>query len=190
MAQEYVAENYEGTDTYKYIDGLLRKRSNELLVITPFLGPSYASALWKEAGKKKVYVVISNSKINSKAWKLLSHGRLGGYARAFAYLAVLSALLFYLKLKVFAFGTVALLAAVLLLAIIRRSKRGNLHVKISDRLFIHEKLYITDTEAISGSANLTYGGTHRNLEQIAITHDPSEIRRLKEHFWAVWGSKA
>ncbi|MGC8478729.1 MAG: phospholipase D-like domain-containing protein [Candidatus Micrarchaeia archaeon] len=187
MANAHVAESYEGTDTYKHIDRIIRKGTGTLLIITPFIGPSYANMLWKQAGKKEVYLVISNSKINAKAWKLFTRGRRGAYVRPIAYFAALSAILFYFKIEAFAVLTIALTIVLLAIVIAKKGKRKNLHVKVSDKLFIHEKLYISDEEAITGSANLTFGGTHKNLEQISITKDPEEIKRLKEHFWSVWG---
>jgi len=182
----HLSEGYEGTDTHRYIDRLLSGRGNSLLIITPFIGPFYARMLLKESKRKDVYIIISHSDINSKAERLLTHRHVGGYVKALAYLAVLAAILYYFRITVFAIGTSAVFAAVLAMMLVSLGKRSRVWLKVASAPFIHEKLYIADAEAITGSANLTFGGTHKNLEQIEVIHDQNEIGRLREHFWSVW----
>ena len=68
----------------------------------------------------------------------------------------------------------------------RRKIAKNITVKTTGEDFVHEKLYISDTVAIVGSANLTYAGMHKNVEHIQMVDDKNEITELKEHFNSLW----
>jgi len=94
---------------------------------------------------------------------------------------------FFSNLRVAALG-VGLLAAVVLAVIYKRFKQGagNIEVRVSGGPFVHEKIYIGSDTAITGSANLTYSGMHRNIEHIEITHDPERIAELGRHFNGLW----
>ena len=54
--------------------------------------------------------------------------------------------------------------------------------------FVHAKMYVGDETAIEGSANLTYNGMHKNVEQISVTRNEKKIAELKEQFWKLWNS--
>ncbi|MEM3227835.1 MAG: phospholipase D-like domain-containing protein [Candidatus Micrarchaeaceae archaeon] len=184
----HTAEDYEGTDTHKFIDRLINSKRGPLLIITPFISPFYAKMLLNESKKKKVYLIISASEINKGAEKLLKGKRVGRHAKALAYLFILAAAMFYLHIFEFAMVAAVAFAVVLVLMLLNLAKKSGVQLKVVGSPFIHEKLYIAEKEAITGSANLTYGGTHKNLEHIEIIHDEAEVRRLEEHFWKVWGN--
>ena len=57
-----------------------------------------------------------------------------------------------------------------------------------EKSFTHSKMYISEKEGIEGSANLTFAGTHRNIENIEIIKDIQELRRMKTEFWKLWDS--
>jgi len=74
-----------------------------------------------------------------------------------------------------------------LLAYLRHKRaNSNLQVKVITERFVHEKLYISGNTAISGSANLTYNGMHKNIEHIEVTKDESKIREMRRHFESMW----
>ena len=52
--------------------------------------------------------------------------------------------------------------------------------------FVHAKFYIGDNEAIQGSANLTYNGMHKNLENISIIRNERDIEKLRKEFYKIW----
>jgi phosphatidylserine/phosphatidylglycerophosphate/cardiolipin synthase-like enzyme len=177
---------YEGVDTYKFIDPLLNDGGRTLSLITPFISTYYSRKLLAVAGRKRVRLITSGSDINKKALGMIHAGRRGVYLRVLLYLFALSALLFYFNLILFAVGVSAAFAAVLALMILTLTGRKAVEVRVVRHLFIHEKAYISETMAITGSANLTYSGTHKNLEHIDVIDDAQEIKRLSEHFEKLW----
>jgi phosphatidylserine/phosphatidylglycerophosphate/cardiolipin synthase-like enzyme len=56
--------------------------------------------------------------------------------------------------------------------------------------FVHAKIYISENEAIHGSANLTYNGTHSNIEHIEIIRDNEKIAKLHSEFERMWKKSA
>jgi phosphatidylserine/phosphatidylglycerophosphate/cardiolipin synthase-like enzyme len=89
-------------------------------------------------------------------------------------------------LGLYPFLTATILLFGILLWKYTRGMNARLHLKVVSSDFIHEKLYISDTIAITGSANLTYSGMHRNIESINITKNLEEVERLKKHFDRLW----
>ena len=66
------------------------------------------------------------------------------------------------------------------------SRKSRMHVRVVRGNFVHEKVYISDSMAITGSANLTYSGMHKNTERIAIIDSRKEIGELRRHFEELW----
>ncbi len=185
-------EGYSGTDSYKYIEPLLRERGSRLIVVSPYIGADYARLIVREAGKKSVYVLTSEasrSASQEEALRILRGAeRLSRrYVAIMAYLSLLLAASlvihsYYLALLV---ASVMMAFSVVLLST-SRSHGRYLHLKIAGPNFVHEKLYISDTKAIVGSANLTYSGLHRNVEHIEIIRDGARRRELIAHFESLW----
>ncbi|MGC8647509.1 MAG: phospholipase D-like domain-containing protein [Candidatus Micrarchaeia archaeon] len=168
---------YSGSNTFKYIDKLIR-RSKSLLIISPFIGNYYAEMLAKSG--KRALVITSDDTLRKV--KALRKGR-RNYAKVVAYFVVLDALIFYLHMLAFGIAVLLILIAIVFLAIY---SKANIVVKSTGKMFVHEKMYIGDKEAIIGSANLTFSGTHRNIEHIEIIDDMQRIEELRRHFYDLW----
>lgn len=179
--------SYSGDSSYRFVDRMIDGGTSTLRIVSPFISVSYADRLLRAARGRRVYVITSGSHGNDEAVGVLVKGRRTGIFRPAAYLTVLSAALYLFKLYLFA--TVSLLMLVLFgyAAVARRRRRlPNLHVKVVTNRFIHEKLYLTDEEAVVGSANLTYSGMHKNIEHIDVTRDQAKVTKLTDHFNELW----
>ncbi len=171
---------YYGSDTYKHIDHLLG-RGNEILIVSPYIDKYYAGILLDRSKGRKLYLISSS--MDSDALKMLQGGtRLWIIGYLALSLAILSLLYF-----IGAYGAILLVSAIpLAVGIIRNSGRGSgISLKVPRR-FVHAKMYISDDMAITGSANLTYKGTHKNVEQINITYSKESIDGLRKQFWELW----
>jgi len=181
-------QSYSGDSSYKFVDGLIDRGGSTLRVVSPFIGRSYAERLLRAARRRRVYVITSGSNGNNDAIRLLAKGKGAGILKPAAYLTALSALLYFLKYYLFAALSVLVLALFVYSGFATRRKgMSNLHVKVVTNRFIHEKLYLTEEEAIVGSANLTHSGMHKNIEHIDVTRDRSKITELTDHFDEMWG---
>jgi phosphatidylserine/phosphatidylglycerophosphate/cardiolipin synthase-like enzyme len=185
---------YSGSDSYKFIDRLIKRHSGTLRIVSPYIGPYYAKMLVSAAMKGSVYVITSSSTGQSESQQtairiLQRAGKRNVSKKVIAYFALLLVISF-------AIGSYAIIALIALLFIIalyvelRRSKHpksaSNLFLKIATKRFVHEKLYISNLEAITGSANLTYNGTHKNIEHIEVVKDDYRIKVLSDHFSKLW----
>ncbi|MCL5433795.1 MAG: phospholipase D-like domain-containing protein [Candidatus Marsarchaeota archaeon] len=196
-------KGYSGSESYKYIDELLNRDSSKIKIITPFIGDYYAKMLKEIAKnkKKKVYLIIAGNQnaeqINKNAINILAEGK---PLRLKTMLLSISILYFVSIFLLKNFLTLALTEVIIVLYIciigsimiyafikqLSHLKGSNLKLKIVKNKFIHEKVYITDNIAISGSANLTYSGTHKNIEHIDIIKNREQINELEQHFDKLW----
>ena len=187
-AQE--STGYSGSESYRFVERLMCNGSPTLKIVTPFLSAYYAKMLLEVARKKRVYLIVAggSDKGNGDAIRMLSGGRRGVNGKLALYSAGVGAVFAYLN-----YYWVTALAALLFVAIIYfgLSNRNvkNLSLKVARGRFIHEKLYITESEAITGSANLTYAGMHKNIEHIDVIKDQRKIDELSRHFDQLWGGK-
>lgn len=180
---------YSGSDTYRMIDPLLRSRSRELLIITPYIDLFYAKRLIGESSRKRIYLVTSPASNNSAAIKALSSPSIFAYLKALGYFVLLAAIFWYTHLYLLVpFAVLGCLITILLAYLRRRSTRSNLRIKVTSGRLVHEKLYLSDREVITGSANLTYAGTHRNLEHVELSDDVEKVAEIRKHFYKVWNS--
>lgn len=174
-------EHYFGRESYRYIDGLIGGKGDVLLV-SPYVDIHYADMMLGRKAPGDVYLISSSPQPGAQ--RRLTKGR--GILPIAAYLMLSIAILAFLLL--IRAGYAYLLIALIPLAIgaARLGPRnGRVHLK-SPRSFVHAKMYISDGVAVTGSANLTYSGTHRNVEHISMTHDPADIAELKDQFWKMW----
>lgn len=178
---------YSGSDCHRYVDALIRG-AGDLDVVSPYIGRGYASMLAGHAGRHRVRVITSAAGRGGDAMRALG-GRGGGWTRTALFLAALCAISAVIGLW-YAFAVLAAMTALsAAAAALSRSRGGrNLRVKVSRKVFVHEKLYICGEAAISGSANLTFNGTHRNLEHIEVVVSPAKVAEMQRHFDGLWAS--
>ncbi len=182
------AVGYSGADTYKYIDKLINDNAKELKIITPYLGISYARLLLKLSKRKKIRLIVSGDakKKEEAAVKLIiKKGRVMNWKPIF-YGIVVAIVLVIVQAYPLLFSLVALMALYTYYVEIYDPEGRNIEIKISTKNFIHEKAYISNKNAIVGSANLTYSGTHRNTEHIEMIKNERRLRELNKHFDDLW----
>jgi phosphatidylserine/phosphatidylglycerophosphate/cardiolipin synthase-like enzyme len=186
---------YSGTESYKYIDKLINGSSKTLKIISPFIGPHYARMLISQARKKKIYIITApptDSAFGSsqaKSIELLKERVWVIGAGPSATAALLGVVALALSQYFYAALLFLLAVAILCAAVYLYMKgRGRPMLKVAKGRFIHEKTYITDKTAITGSANLTSSGTHGNVEHIEIIDDKKRINELSRHFDSLWNT--
>ncbi|MDE1810823.1 MAG: hypothetical protein KGH66_02170 [Candidatus Micrarchaeota archaeon] len=186
-------EQYSGDSSYRFVDRLIKSSSKKLIVVSPYIGNTYAKLLIEEARRKKVYVVTSQSSLeydNSVLKGIPEIGAIGRYLKPLAYFSIVTAFVFLLNFSTYLLYPLLgiILIFVALSYFTYRKTKANFMLKVSRDKFVHEKLYITDNEAIVGSANLTFSGMHRNVEHIQIVRDAKKREELEEHFERLWAS--
>ncbi len=170
---------YYGSDTYKHIDDLI-ERGREILIVSPYVDRYYAEKLLGYSRGRKLYLISSS--MDPEALSML---RVTSIIWVVAYLSlssILLALLLYIRVPA---ALLALSLIPIIVGSIKNLGRKRIMLKVP-RQFVHAKMYISDSAAITGSANLTYKGTHRNLEQISITRSKEDIDKLRRQFWELW----
>ncbi|MEM0149753.1 MAG: phospholipase D-like domain-containing protein [Candidatus Micrarchaeaceae archaeon] len=178
---------YSGSESFKYADRLIGNNDRELLIISPYISNYYVRILMRKR-HKKIRIITSESSMGSGSLLMdIAKGSRRRRIKALAYFAVLDAILFYIHLGVAALALL-ILVALLFAGTIKKPKapKSNIQVKTTGSRFIHEKIYIGDSTAITGSANLTYNGMHKNIEHIEVITDKRRIGELKDHFNRLW----
>ncbi len=181
---------YSGQKTYIYVERIISEPARSLKIICPFISPHYARMLVKASQKKEVSIITSNSKISAEAVKILMKDRIFRYASLIAYFAVLALALALFGLYLAEAIVLPILLVITSIAIGRYLKPGRkrIRIKVGGERFIHEKVYISDKHAITGSANLTYKGLHSNVEHIEVIEEDDRIAQLNRHFNELWRS--
>lgn len=182
-------EHYSGNSSYKYINQLIGNSDRELMIISPYISNHYTKMLLKVCGRKRIRIITSEISLGYRGsmLKSLNNSGLGVYLKTALYFAVLDAIIIYLRFYYLMGITTLLLLIVILLAMRRRGKiKKNIKLKTTGKEFVHEKLYVSDSMAMVGSANLTYSGMHKNIEHIEVIKDENEIAKLREHFDSLW----
>ncbi len=179
---------YSGSDTHKYIDKLISDNARSLKIITPYLGISYARTLVQLSTRKHIYVIVSgdSTKKDEDAVKFIAKKGRHIDRKPIFYGSLVAIGLAIIGVYPLALSIAALLVVYIYTAGIYLPKHRNIIVKIATDRFIHEKMYISDTSAIVGSANLTYSGTHKNIEHIEIIKEPKKVKELGDHFDVLW----
>ena len=174
-------EKVSGSESYKHVEPLIRK-GREVCIVSPYIDEYYARFLSRNSLGKRIYIISSSMdkeaiKILGKRFSIL-HFLLAILLSAFElYMGILYGLYAY-----------ALLAVALTLIIgYFTSVTGNRNISlVIPKRFVHAKMYISENEAISGSANLTYRGMRRNVEIIEIMHDKDSVESMRRTFWKMW----
>lgn len=185
MLNIFKTPSYSGRNVHKYVERLIRN-GKRILIVSPYIDSHYARYLLGQYGK--TFHIVSSS-LDPVAKRILTEGifptKLLIAAIAFALADII---LYYLRYYLCA----ALLSALILLmgiaiAFLAARRPTNIKLKIP-REFVHAKMYISENEAVRGSANLTYRGQHGNVEHVEATYDKDEIGRLEKQFWEIWKS--
>ncbi|MDE1855793.1 MAG: hypothetical protein KGH49_00970 [Candidatus Micrarchaeota archaeon] len=176
--------SYSGADSYKYVENLIRQ-GRRILIVSPYIDRYYANFILSHSSGKSYHIISSS--IEDGAKKLLTNGRFPTefFASTSLFFAADIMLLYLNLMQYFAYLTivVAAMAALTFHSLTRR--RGNINLKLPNE-FVHAKIYISENQAINGSANLTYKGMHKNIEHVELTDDSNEIQRLEKQFWKLW----
>jgi hypothetical protein len=175
--------------SYKSVERLLFSKGRNLYVISPFVSTYYLKILKRISSRKNVYLITSESAFKKSVE--ISGSRPFGKPKAAHAAAVLAMFVAsYLASEyIIALIFLDVMAAWCMfypIGMAGRSKKGRMHVRVVRGNFVHEKVYISDSMAITGSANLTYSGMHKNTERISIIDDRKEIGELRRHFDELW----
>ena len=174
-------EKVTGSDSYKYVEPLIMK-GKEICIVSPYVDSYYANFLSRNSDGRRIYLISSS--MDKEAEKIL--GRKFSLIRFIIFIILSAAELYagvFFGLYVYTFIAVALTLLVGYFASIVGNK--NIHI-VMPKKFVHAKMYISDNEAIAGSANLTYRGMHKNVEIIEIMRDSDSINSMQKTFWKMW----
>ncbi|MEM0142603.1 MAG: phospholipase D-like domain-containing protein [Candidatus Parvarchaeum sp.] len=175
------AQYYSGSNSYIYVEKLI-KDSKELLIVSPYIDEHYAHFLISNSRGKKIKVISSS--LDKKAERILTQGITVRYLIFglifFAIANMFEYLMFGIN-EVFIIGTSLFL--IIFLVIFPKGSKVEFR---KPKGFVHAKFYIGDNEVIQGSANLTYNGMHKNVENISIIHDEKDIEKLRKEFYKLW----
>jgi phosphatidylserine/phosphatidylglycerophosphate/cardiolipin synthase-like enzyme len=179
---------YSGSDTHKYIDELINDNAKILKVITPYLGISYARTLVHISTRKRIYLIVSgdSTKKDEEAVRFITKKGRHVDIKPVIYGSIIAIGIALAGVYPLALSIGILLAVYIYRAGIYLPKHRNITVKIATNKFIHEKMYISEGSAIVGSANLTYSGTHKNIEHIEVIKEHKKVKELEEHFDNLW----
>lgn len=186
MHIKWTKDWYSGSASYKRIDKLIKSKSKYLLVSTPYIDNHYLKILNNVARKKKVKLVSSRTSEKKIRKFMRNRSRKFALGFFFAYLALI--ILWFIGSGNIESNPAIYLPLVIAALIIVLSKGKRLKVRIIGNEFVHEKLYITEKMVIVGSANMTYAGTHKNVEHIEIIQDGKKIKDIRKHFDKLWDS--
>ncbi len=188
---DFQAGGYSGSESYRYVEPILKDGSPELLVISPYIGMGYAKMLVGLGKRKSVRVITSSYSeqvrdyINRRSRYLLY-----GYLKAIVIFFVAALVSAYFSLYLISLGALGLAGILVLVALIsyRLSRSSDIQIRTSYDRFVHEKAYISRDVAAVGSSNLTYSGMRKNVERVEIITDPERIKTLRAHFFDLWKS--
>jgi hypothetical protein len=179
----------------------LHAASRSLDIVSPYLSPEYAQLLLSKAKSGVVVRLVtsdSNGRRHQQALRMLGQPT-GAYSLdrrfwRFFGLALLSGICGVVLgngvgILLLTFSLIVAVAALAKNLAKKRSSIAQLFVKVvpSTRL-VHVKLYVIDGQiAFTGSANLTYYGMNKNIEQVERKTLPSEVQIEIGVFSNIWG---
>ncbi len=175
--------------SYKSVEKLLFSKGRNLYVISPFVSTYYLKLLKRISSRKNVYLITSESAFEKSVE--ISGSKPFGKPRVVHAAIVLAMFLAAYLIEEYVIALVFLDAIAawcmfFLIGMAGRTRKGRMHVRVVKGNFVHEKVYISDSMAITGSANLTYSGMHKNTERISVIDDKKEIEELRRHFGELW----
>ena len=177
------ALGYNGNESYRYVERAIDE-AEELLIVSPYIDTYYAKFIAQRSKGKKVRIISSS--IESAA-KMEIGGSIGlkgfFYFISSLFFAGLALYLTHINIVLVGVAYALLLAAAVPLGL--KMKGTAVEIK-HPKKFVHAKMYISDTLAIVGSANLTYRGMHSNIEHLEIITDRERIGELQRIFWKIW----
>ncbi len=178
------ASYHHGSDSYRHIDRML-DTARRMYIVSPYLDRYYAERIFRNASRSEFYIISSS--MDEGARHVL---RRNGSLPMLAAYSLFSTALLYAFVS-FGISGYALLAPAIPFAMgmvkyrSSSSRSRRIHLKVPDR-FVHAKMYVSETQAVLGSANLTYKGMHSNVETIEVTKEQDKVDRLLDHFWEMW----
>ena len=174
-------EKVSGSESYKYVEPLIRKGST-VCIVSPYVDEYYARFLSRNSLGKRIHIISSS--MDKEAIRIL--GKRFSVVR-FLLAILLSAVELYLGILYSLYAYALIAVALTLIAGYFASITGNRNISlVMPKRFVHAKMYISENEAISGSANLTYRGMHRNVEMLEIMHDKESVESMSSTFWKMW----
>lgn len=173
---------YSGQQCYKFAEGLIR-RGREILIVSPYIDGYYARFLMENSDGKKIKILSSS--MDPEAKRILRRKKPLGMLSAVS-LLVLSVDYLSLTARLLTIFVIVVSAIILAVALVAfKLKKYEMEVKVP-RGFVHAKMYISENEAIHGSANLTYSGMHKNVEHIEVIREREKIEMLRKEFYRLW----
>ncbi len=177
---------YSGSECHKYIDRLILN-GEDIRIVSPYVDKYYATFLLDNAGRKRIRIISSS--MSAEASRILSKN--SSMRVFFAVIVVILGVdyLAYVNLKFLMFAIAFLFSAIsAYLSFAALNPRKTRIVVRKPERFVHAKLYISESEAIHGSANFTYNGTHSNIEHVEIIKDMERVIKLQKEFEQLWAS--
>ena len=177
------AVGYSGNESYRYVEKAIDE-AGELLIVSPYIDMYYAKFIAQKSKGKKIRIISSSMETAAKM-EIGGSRRLKGlfYFIFFLFFADLALYLIHIDIVLVEAASVLLLAVAVPLG---ARKKGAVAEMKHPKKFVHAKMYISDTLAIVGSANLTYRGMHSNIEHLEIITDREKIGELRRIFWKMW----
>jgi len=182
-------QSYSGHNSYRYVEPVLKEKSDELMVISPYIGDDYARMLVDLGKSKRVRVITSEYSAGVKGYaKRYSKESLFEHLKPIILMFILIGAAIYLRF----YEVLAVLIVILLILLsltyvkYKRTRHSNFEVRLPYERFVHEKMYISRRSAAVGSANLTFSGMHSNLENVQLTTDREKIDEFRDHFDKLW----
>jgi phosphatidylserine/phosphatidylglycerophosphate/cardiolipin synthase-like enzyme len=183
-------ERYSGSDSYKFVDRMIKEGGSELLVVSPYIDNYYTRVLMRTSRHRRVRVITSPEALlyRNSLLRSIRSTHLKGYAEAAGYFTALSLIVLALRFYYIDVPIIAI-TAISYALMIRAFRSRAIRLKVIKDKFVHEKIYISNGTAVTGSANLTYSGMHKNIEHVEKTHDAKYVDALRRHFEELWASE-
>jgi len=167
-------KTFSGKGVGERLENVIRGSNKFLIVISPWISDKYASIIMSKV-KDGVKAIVVTSEDSEKAFRKAMRGceKKERSKRSLLFWALA------LPLTVVALIALLreiglLLSVIVIIASLKRRKKGygkgnRIKVIIVGKdHFVHAKIYVNESKAVTGSANLTESGLWRNVELIHI----------------------
>lgn len=178
--------DYSGRDCHRYIDKLILD-GKDIRIVSPYVDKYYAEFLLNNVGSKRVRIISSSMSLEANQILSKNNSRRIFYAAIVVILGVDYLAYMYLKFLMFVIIILFSVVAAYFSFEALKSEKVKIFVRKPEG-FVHAKLYISEKEAIHGSANFTYNGTHSNIEHIEVVKDMERVIKLQKEFEQLWNS--